>query len=201
MTYPESFEVNPARSDATEHDQVSSNATHLPLEETPFGKELASIIRRKTTTLKLSHELEMESLNLQHRKALSIQNNRMQRLYAEIAELRQQVKLLQSASASLSHSDMAVEANEEPGILSHIPTTYRVRKSHAPLFDRSMNSFQRFLLCVVIGLAVFSVSAIALSYTTLWPTISNIASLVVPTTFVLSMVSLVIIFVRELFKA
>ncbi|MGB3790040.1 MAG: hypothetical protein WA949_18665 [Phormidesmis sp.] len=227
MSTFESFGPDPVNSDSASPDFLSNNSFNLPPEEAPFAgekseplnrqsfdkyaqngqpksgdpflAELTSIIRRKTANLKLRHRIAIERLVLQHEQALAERDHQLRYSRAEITALSRQIIDLNQQLAELKQkATEGLRLATEPGILSHISTTYQVERSQSSRFNRSMNAFQQFLLYVVTGLSVAGLSAIALSYTTLWPAVLTVIRPVIPFVFVAALVGLVVIFLWEL---
>ncbi len=225
MSTFEFFSFDPVNSDSASFDFSSADLSNLSPEEAPAAEkgeplnhqsrdkldqsgqpksedliytEIASIIRRKTANLKLSHQIAIENLVLQHNQVLAEKDHQLRHSRAQITALSQRtIELGQQLAAMRQKATEDSRLAIEPGILSHIPTTYRVVRSQSPRFDRSMNAFQQFLLYVVIGLSVAGLSAIALSFTTLWPAVRAVIRPVIPFIFVAALVGLVTIFLWE----
>ncbi len=221
MSAFEFFGFDPVNSDSSSSDFLSSSLPNLSPEEVPSTsekseplnrqfhdkpyqnspskrEEITSMILRKTANLKLEHQLEIDSLRLEYEQALAKLAPQLQYLRAERALLKQENAVLKQQLVELEQKVAnTVSAVAELSVLRRIPTTYQVVRSHSPRFDRSMNAFQQFLLYVVIGMSVAGLSAIALSFTTLWPAVLAVIRPVVPFIFVAALIGLVAIFLWE----
>ncbi|MEO0769092.1 MAG: hypothetical protein AAFY72_06605 [Cyanobacteria bacterium J06649_4] len=74
--------------------------------------------------------------------------------------------------------------------LRHVPTTYQLPVFRINAFDRVLGSVPTFFVWVVAGIALAGLSAIALSPTVLWPSLSIVIQTIIPYIFVAGLCSL-----------
>ncbi|MBE9060113.1 hypothetical protein [cf. Phormidesmis sp. LEGE 11477] len=122
-----------------------------------------------------------------------------QRYYYQ-EQLNERDSLIQQLEDQLARTAQPIPEDDK-GILSHIPTTYQIRRSKAPLFDQSIKSVHRFIFFVVLGLAIFGAIAIALPYQVLWMAAGDTIMLLIPFVFIAGLLVSVAMFVREAIKA
>ncbi|MEO1622600.1 MAG: hypothetical protein AAFU53_16395 [Cyanobacteria bacterium J06632_3] len=138
------------------------------------------------------HELELRQLETQLEAKLEAKWQ--ERLDAAIT--------LQSSTAHLANTDSygGVVDQTLPASLSpfgkvkpslrHVPTTHQPMVFRVTVFDKLLGAIPSFLVWVVAGIALAGVSAIALSPTLLWPSMSSIIQAMIPYIFVVGLSSL-----------